>query len=505
MPLTPASFSATQVTLATLGPLQGSWRTWVAQGVSHLLVVLTGPLTSSGASRVPGAEILEAILQRSGEERASLARQPLQGLLAPGMLTSWVWLDPDRTVFEHHQVLNKALAGLLSEHPNTLGVALQGAEAQGMAGRVAYVCWLNGAVLPSHKKKGPQPLQRLLLAGCSLSDQGLEAARDVAHGNTLARALTVLPSNQLTPGQYRRQLRALARRESWSLTEWNEARLERLGAGAFLAVAQGSATRDAAIVRLRYRGLRARRQVALVGKGICFDSGGHNLKPARFMYRMHEDMNGSAVALGLLWAATRLRLPLQLDCWLALAQNQIGPRAYRQNDVVQALDGTSIEIVHTDAEGRLVLADTLSLAVRDKPQLVLDFATLTGSMHTALGSRHSGLFASHPALAQQAVAVGALAGERVVAFPMSADYDEALESQVADVKQCTLEGDADHILAARFLSRFVGDTPWLHMDLSAARHEGGLGAVGTDVTGFGVNWGVHFLDNWLKNPLQSHG
>ncbi len=487
--------------MAKLGPLQGSLETWRAQGVSHLLVVMTDPTLATLPAQMPGATTLDGVLRRSGETLSALAQQPQQGLLPQGLFTSWVWLAPERTVFEHHQLLNKALAGLLGEHPTTLGVLLQGAHAQTLAGRVAYVCWLNGVLLPSHKKKRSQSLQQLLLAGCSLPDQGVEAARHVAQGNTLARALTVLPPNWLTPGEYRLQLRALARQQSWSLTEWNEARLARLGAGAFLAVAQGSADRDAAIVRLRYRGLRARRRVAVVGKGICFDSGGHNLKPARYMYNMHEDMNGSAVALGLLWAVTQLRLPLQVDCWLALAQNHIGPRAYRQNDVVQALDGTSIEIVHTDAEGRLVLADALGLAVRDKPQLVVDFATLTGSMHTALGSRHSGLFASHPELARQAVAVGALVGERVVAFPMSADYDEALESKVADVKQCTLEGEADHILAARFLSRFVGTTPWLHMDLSAARHEGGLGAVGTDVTGFGVNWGVHFLDNWLKNPL----
>lgn len=498
---TPASFSASRLALATLAPLKGLWDTWSAQGVAHLLVVFTGtPLTGLNL-RGPGVDRLQATLQRTGDRLESLAQRPQQGLLAQGILCSWVWLDPGCTVFEHHQLLNKALKGLLAEHPKNLGVALQGEQAQAMAGRVAYVCWLNGVTLPVQKKSSPQPLQRLLMAGCLLPDRGVDAARQVAHGNTLARALTVLPPNQLTPGVYRQQLRVLARQQSWAMTEWGESRLARLGAGAFLAVAQGSGARDAAIVRLRYRGPRARRRVAVVGKGICFDTGGHNLKPARYMYNMHEDMNGSAVALGVLWAATQLRLPLQLDCWLALAQNHIGPRAYKQNDVVHALDGTSIEIIHTDAEGRMVLADTLSLAVRDKPHLILDFATLTGSMHTALGSRHSGLFATRSDLARLAVAVGAAVGERVVAFPMSPDYDEALESKVADVKQCTPEGEADHILAARFLSRFVGTTPWLHMDLSAARHEGGLGAVGTEVTGFGVNWGVHFLDSWLQNPL----
>jgi leucyl aminopeptidase len=171
------------------------------------------------------------------------------------------------------------------------------------------------------------------------------------------------------------------------------------------------------------------------------------------MYSMHEDMNGSAVALGILLAATRARLPVNVDCWLAIAENHISPTAYKQNDVVTALNGTTIEIVHTDAEGRMVLADTLTLAARAKPDLVLGFSTLTGSMHVALGARYSGVFATTETLAAQAVAAGRQSGERVCIFPMDADYDTALDSAVADVKQCTLDGDADHILAARFLMR----------------------------------------------------
>ena len=207
------------------------------------------------------------------------------------------------------------------------------------------------------------------------------------------------------------------------------------------------------------------------------------------------------MALGILSAVTALRLPVNIDCWLALAQNHISAEAYKQNDVVRALNGTTIEIVHTDAEGRMVLADTLSLAARLKPELMVDFATLTGSMHTALGSRYSGIFATTPALAALATHVGDVCGERVVVFPLAKDYDPALDSKIADIKQCTAEGEADHILAARFLWRFIGQSPWVHMDLSASRNEGGLGAVGSDVTGFGVNWGVHFVDNWLKNKL----
>jgi leucyl aminopeptidase len=211
------------------------------------------------------------------------------------------------------------------------------------------------------------------------------------------------------------------------------------------------------------------------------------------MYTMHEDMNGSAVALGILLAATRMKLPVKLECWLAISRNDISPRAYHQNEVVRALNGTTIEVMHTDAEGRMVLADTLTLAARGKPDLIVDFATLTGSMHAALGDRYSGAFATSDELAAQAVAAGRSAGERICVFPQDDDYDSALDSKIADVKQCTLEGEADHILATRFLRRFVGSTPWIHVDLSASSAKGGLGAVASDTTGFGVGWALDLL------------
>jgi leucyl aminopeptidase len=234
----------------------------------------------------------------------------------------------------------------------------------------------------------------------------------------------------------------------------------------------------------------------LVGKGICFDTGGHNLKPARYMHNMHEDMNGSAVALGILLAATQQKLVVNIDCWLAIAQNHIGPKAYKQNDIVTALNGTTIEVMHTDAEGRMVLADTLTFASRAKPDLMIDFATLTGSMAMALGARYSGVLGNRDELVQRAVAMGKQSGERLCAFPLDEDYESALDSKVADIKQCTLDGEADHILATRFLKRFVEhDVPWLHVDLSASRCEGGLGSVSSEVTGFGVAWGLGMLQD----------
>jgi len=215
---------------------------------------------------------------------------------------------------------------------------------------------------------------------------------------------------------------------------------------------------------------------------------------------MHEDMNGSAVALGILLAASKMELPVKIDCWLAIAQNHISPAAYKQNDIVTALNGMTIEIVHTDAEGRMVLADTLTLASRQKPDYMIDFATLTGSMITALGDRLSGVISNCPALACKAIAAGNLAGERVVAFPYAEDFDSDLDSDVADIKQCTLEGGGDHIHAARFLGKFIeNDIPWLHTDLSSANRKGGLGAIEADTNGFGVGFGIEMLKMLIED------
>ena len=146
--------------------------------------------------------------------------------------------------------------------------------------------------------------------------------------------------SELTPALYRARIKKLAQANKWKHEEFDMKKLRKMGAGAFVAVAQGSHDEDAAIVHLRYTHPKAKQTVALVGKGICFDTGGHNLKPARYMQGMHEDMNGSAVALGILTAATAAKLKVNIDCWLALAQNHIGPRAYKQNDIVTALNGT---------------------------------------------------------------------------------------------------------------------------------------------------------------------
>lgn len=457
-----------------------------------LLVLL--PKTRVLPKDLPQRTLLAAVLKRRGMKADELAKSPVAANAPDGTPMVWAMLDADKDTFAQQVQVRKALQLLLDEYPSTIAVAVSGSCSQRAAELAAYGAWVNGAVLPVHKKKDERkPLQKVVLVG-DLDKKPFDALRAQAVGNLLCRELTLLPPNELTPGQYRVRIKKLAQENGWKHEEFDMKKLRKLGAGAFVAVAQGSDTEDAAIVHLSYRHPKAKQSVSLVGKGICFDTGGHNLKPARHMHNMHEDMNGSAVVLGILLAASQNKAAVNIDCWLALAQNHISPKAYKQNDIIKALNGTTIEVIHTDAEGRMVLADTLTLASRAKPDLMIDFATLTGSMAMALGARYSGVLGNRDELVQRAVNIGKQSGERLCAFPLDEDYEAALDSKVADIKQCTLDGEADHILATRFLKRFVEhDTPWLHVDLSASRCEGGLGIVASELTGFGVAWGSGML------------
>jgi len=465
-----------------------------ALNAAHMLVLM--PKGNSLPRDLPHRELLTAVLKRRNIKIEAFAA-PVAANHADGSLIAWAMLDFSKTHFAVQAQVRKAMQLLLDEQPAGVAIVVLGDAVQRKQAAAAalYAAWVNGAPLPLHKKKTDQrkPLQKIALYG--FADKNIfDKLKAQAEGNLLCRTLTVLPPNELTPGMYRKRVRELAKVQGWKHQEFDMKALRKMGAGAFVAVAQGSHEDDAAIVHLAYKHPKGKMSVALVGKGICFDTGGHNLKPARYMHGMHEDMNGSAVALGILLAATQQKLQVNIDCWVAIAQNHISPKAYKQNDIVKALNGTTIEIMHTDAEGRMVLADALTLASREKPDMLIDFATLTGSMHVALGSRYSGVLGNRDELLQKAVQAGQQSGERLCAFPMDEDYEPALDSKVADIKQCTLDGAADHILAARFMKRFVEhDVPWLHVDLSASRCEGGLGSVASDVTGFGVGWGLMML------------
>lgn len=469
------------------------------KSIQHAIFVLS----ENEPESLPYSQFLKAKLQRSKKTYHDLAKSPITLDLPSGGLASFVILNNKLTTFQRHQLLRKAVKPILDEQPAEIAIDVRGETElrERNACAAYYVISANAQKMPTHKKASDE-----YQLG-TIHIYGFKAGHDYAYvnarvkGNTLCRQLTMTPPNQLTPTLYRKKITELAKHNRWQHEEFDMNKLKQMGAGAFVAVGQGSEPQDAAIVHLSYEGKQAKKHIAIVGKGICFDTGGHNLKPAKYMLGMHEDMNGSAVALGVLLAATELELPVKIDCWLAIAQNHISPTAYKQNDVVTALNGMTIEIVHTDAEGRMVLSDTLTLASRQKPDYMIDFATLTGSMISALGDRMSGVISNNSALACKAVGAGNLVGERVVAFPLEEDYDTDLESDIADIKQCTLEGGADHIHAARFLSKFIEhDTPWLHTDLSSANRKGGLGAIETDANGFGVGFALEMIKQLIEEP-----
>lgn len=468
------------------------------KSIQHSLLILTDKIDDS----IPFSHELHTKLKRSNKEYKELSKSPTSLDLSCGGLASFVVLNEKLTTFQRHSLLCKAVKALLDEQATDIAICVYGDEELREMNACAayYVVSANAQKLPSRKKtKSEQSLETIHIFGYQ-ANHNYEYVNARVAGNMLCRQLTVSPPNELTPMIYREKITNLAQQHGWQHEEFDMQKLKAMGAGAFVAVGQGSDPQDAAIVHLTYQGAKAQQHIALVGKGICFDTGGHNLKPAKYMLGMHEDMNGSAVALGVLLAATKMQLPVKLDCWLAIAQNHISPAAYKQNDVVTALNGMTIEIVHTDAEGRMVLADTLTLASRQKPNAIIDFATLTGSMISALGDRMSGVISNNSSLACKAIGAGSKAGERLVAFPLEEDYDSDLESDIADIKQCTLEGGADHIHAARFLSKFIeNDTPWLHTDLSSANRKGGLGAIASDTNGFGVGFGIEMLKIMLED------
>jgi leucyl aminopeptidase len=479
-----------------------------------------GRMTSTRLARYSGALVFLPLAPTEADWRALPHGVVLRGLFARKVhkagdsfhlrvgaaaqtLLVVACLADEASTFERLQAAGKLARSALDGDPQSLLIWQQGCpEKAADATLNAAVAALEAAAFRfasfKSKPKPREPLLRLDIASSRPLPE-LDVTLATAAGNNLARWLTALPPNTLDARGYRRLLQEFARRLKLRFKFYGESELRRLGAGAFLAVSRGNGTRDAGIGR----GAAAARagsgravlaDVSLVGKGICFDTGGTNLKPHKSMLEMHTDMEGSAVALGSLYALHHLRSPLAIDCWLAITENRIGPTAYKPQDVVRALNGTTIQVIHTDAEGRMVLADALCLAAAAKPRAIIDYATLTGACVYALTERYSGAFTNRPEARDLIESAGQSSGERVWCFPMDADFDTDLESSVADVLQCATEGKGDHILAARFLGRFVPkEIAWLHLDLAAGSRHGGLAHIATEITGFGVRYTLDLL------------
>ncbi|ASK79702.1 peptidase M17 [Paraphotobacterium marinum] len=319
-------------------------------------------------------------------------------------------------------------------------------------------------------------------------------------GNFLARSLSILPTNYLTPQKYLKIIKEICKQYKLSLEVYNYQTLKNMGANAFCAV--GRACQDESfIICVKRRVGDVKNKVTFVGKGICFDTGGVSLKDPTGMYGMHEDMQGSSVALGSLLAISDADYPINVDCYLAITQNLIGSESYLVNEVITALNGTTIEVTDTDAEGRMALSDTLTLASKEKSDLLIDYATLTGSAVRAVSTRYTALFTPNIDRIGHLVHLGNESGERVWPLPMSDDFDQLLSSEIADTLQCCVTSSPDHILAARFLHKFIDHNnvkEWWHLDLASAENKGGLGAIPTNTTGNGVFFTMAAIKSQFK-------
>jgi leucyl aminopeptidase len=313
-------------------------------------------------------------------------------------------------------------------------------------------------------------------------EQAIRRGQVVGEAINLARDLVNMPPSEKSPARLAEQMNAVAVAVGLGVEVWDEVRIGQERFGGVIGVAAGS-DEPPAFVRLTYRKGGDAPTLALVGKGVTFDSGGLSLKPTTSMEDMKCDMTGAAVVLATLQAVARLDLPVNVVGYAALTENMTGGRAMKLGDVLTIRNGKTVEVLNTDAEGRLILADVLSLAIEEKPARVLDLATLTGACMVALGVKVAGLFSNDDAFSQDVLAACSATGERAWRLPLDDDYKEQLKSNVADMKNVGGKfGGA--ITAAKFLETFVGSTPWVHLDIagpswaeadSSTRDVGGTG------------------------------
>jgi len=304
------------------------------------------------------------------------------------------------------------------------------------------------------------------------AERGLEQGLALGHGISLAKDLGNLPGNVCTPAYLAEQAKELAKRYRMKLQVLDRADMEKLGMGTLLSVARGSAEPPKLIV-LEYRGgPKKQKPVALVGKGVTFDTGGTSLKPAPEMDEMKFDMSGAGSVLGTLKAVGEMRLPINVVGIIPATENMPGSRATKPGDIVTSMSGQTVEILNTDAEGRLILCDALTYAERFDPAAVIDIATLTGACVIALGHVVSGLFANDDSLAKEVLAAGEASHDRAWHMPLHDEYQEQLKSNFADF--ANIGGrPAGAVTAACYLSRFTKKFKWVHLDVAGTAWKSG--------------------------------
>ena len=355
--------------------------------------------------------------------------------------------------------------------------------------------FLHGLKLKSYEFKKYKTKKEIRLITINvLGSKNIPSSKDqlkfkaLEEGTFYARDLVSEPGNVLHPDEYAKRISSL-RKDGLKVNIYDEKKLKKLGMHALLGVGQGS-IRGSYLVTMEWNGAKNKtKPLAFVGKGVCFDTGGYSLKPAKFMEDMTYDMAGSATVVGLMKSLALRKAKINAVGVVGLVENMVSGNAQRPGDIVKSYSGKTIEILNTDAEGRLVLADALTFTEKKfKPKFIVDLATLTGAIIVCLGSEYAGLFSNDDELSKKIFNAGEKVEEKVWRMPLHKNYDKLMNSKNADVQNINYVGGAGSTTAAQFLQRFIlNKTPWAHLDIAGmafSKYGGALNSGGA--TGFGV-------------------
>ncbi len=363
------------------------------------------------------------------------------------------------------------------------------AVSKNLVGYFVHGLRLKSYVFEKYKtKKSKNNISITVIGKNKPSSKDLIRFKAIEEGTFFTRDLVSEPGNVLHPDEYAKRLSSL-KKDGLKINIYDEKKLKKMGMNTLLGVGQGS-IRGSYLVTMEWNGLKDKsKPLAFVGKGVCFDTGGISLKPAKFMEDMTYDMAGSAVVVGLMKSLALRKAKINAVGVVGLVENMPGGNALRPGDILKSYSGKTVEVLNTDAEGRLVLADALTYTEEKfKPKFIVDLATLTGAIIVSLGSEYAGLFSNDDKLSNQLISAGENIEERVWRMPLNKNFDKLIDSKNADMQNINYVGGAGSTTAAQFLQRFIlNKTPWAHLDIAGmafSKYGGALNSGGA--TGYGV-------------------
>ena len=386
-------------------------------------------------------------------------------------------------------------------------VLILGSSFSSIKNKIKLDEFLHGAELKSYEfnlyktKKTNKIINFNILKSKNIINEKIKTKLDaILKGVNLTRDLVSEPGNILTPDEYTKRLLKL-KKHGLKITVYDKKKLKNLGLNALLGVGQGSIN-GTYLVTIEWNGAKSKsKPLAFVGKGVCFDTGGISLKPARFMEEMTYDMAGSAVVAGLMKNFALRKAKINAVGVVGLVENMPGGNAQRPGDIVKSYSGKTIEILNTDAEGRLVLADALSFTEKKfKPQFMIDLATLTGAIIVCLGEEYAGLFSNDDNISKKIFKAGEKVGEKVWRLPLHKNYDKLINSKIADVQNINYAGGAGSITAAQFLKRFIlNKTSWVHLDIAGMAFSKKAANINP---GGATGYGVRLLNKFIEDNYE---